>query len=67
METRNKTRTSGSKRAKRILFCERLFCGVWNNRGYHNGGKCTYNGKKDICTAPEGIACVWSPDVYPDY
>ena len=34
---------------------------------YYNGGKCTYNGKKYICTAPEGIACVWSPDVYPDY
>ena len=34
---------------------------------YHNGDKVTYNGKRYICTAPEGVAVVWSPDVYPAY
>lgn len=34
---------------------------------YHNGDKVTYNGKKYICIAPEGAACVWNPDTYPAY
>ena len=34
---------------------------------YHNGDKITYNGKKYICIAPEGTACVWTPDGYPPY
>lgn len=34
---------------------------------YHNGDKITYNGKKYICIAPEGAACVWTPDGYPPY
>lgn len=34
---------------------------------HYNGYKCTFNGKKYICTALEGVACVWSPAVYPDY
>lgn len=34
---------------------------------YHNGDKVTYNGKRYICSAPEGVAVVWAPDVYPAY
>jgi hypothetical protein len=34
---------------------------------YHNGDKMTFNGKRYHCTAPEGVAVVWSPDVYPAY
>ena len=34
---------------------------------YHNGDKVTYDGVHYICTAPEGVAVVWAPDVYPDY
>ena len=34
---------------------------------YHNGDKVTFEGKHYICVAPEGVACVWSPAVYPNY
>lgn len=34
---------------------------------YHAGDKVTYNGVRYICIAPEGVAVVWSPDVYPAY
>ena len=34
---------------------------------YHAGDKVTYNGTHYICVAPEGVAVVWSPDVYPTY
>lgn len=34
---------------------------------YYKDNKITYNGKKYICIAPDGVACVWSPDVYPQY
>jgi hypothetical protein len=34
---------------------------------YHAGDKVTFNGKRYICIAPEGVAVVWAPDVYPDY
>lgn len=34
---------------------------------YYNGDKVIYNGDKYICTAPEGTACVWTPDAYPAY
>lgn len=34
---------------------------------YHNGDKVTYNGTHYICIAPEGVAVVWAPDVYPAY
>lgn len=34
---------------------------------YYKDAKVTYNGKHYICVAPEGTACVWSPDVYPAY
>lgn len=34
---------------------------------YHNGDKVTYNGTHYVCTAPDGVAVVWAPDVYPDY
>ncbi|MBR3765032.1 MAG: hypothetical protein IKK57_10860 [Clostridia bacterium] len=26
-----------------------------------------YNGKLYLCVAPDGVACVWSPDVMPGY
>ena len=34
---------------------------------YHAGDKVTYNGKHYLCIAPDGVAVVWSPDVYPAY
>lgn len=34
---------------------------------YYKDDKVTYNGKKYICIAPEGTACVWSPADYPAY
>lgn len=34
---------------------------------YYKDDKTTYNGNKYICTAPDGVVCVWSPDEYPAY
>ena len=34
---------------------------------YHTGDKVSYNGNRYTCTAPEGVAVVWAPDVYPAY
>ena len=34
---------------------------------YHKGDKVTFQGKRYICVAPEGVAVVWDPDTYPDY
>lgn len=34
---------------------------------YHKGDKVTWNGKQYVCTAPDGVACVWNPDTYPAY
>lgn len=34
---------------------------------YHSGDKVSYNGKRYACIAPEGVAVVWSPEVYPAY
>lgn len=34
---------------------------------YHTGDKVTHNGTRYVCTAPEGAAVVWAPDVYPAY
>lgn len=34
---------------------------------YYKDDKVTENGKKYICTAPEGEVCVWSPSEYPVY
>lgn len=34
---------------------------------YHAGDKVTFNGKHYECIAPEGVAVVWSPKVYPAY
>lgn len=32
---------------------------------YFAGDKITYNGKRYTCVMPDGVACVWPPDVYP--
>lgn len=34
---------------------------------YHNGDKVTWNGEHYVCTAPDGVACVWDPGTYPAY
>lgn len=34
---------------------------------YHAGDKVTHAGKRYLCIAPEGVAVVWAPDVYPAY
>jgi hypothetical protein len=34
---------------------------------YYAGDKVTYNEKRYLCIAPEGVAVVWNPEVMPDY
>lgn len=34
---------------------------------YWRDDKVTWNGGHYICTAPEGVACVWDPGTYPAY
>lgn len=34
---------------------------------YYNGSLVRYNGVVYQCIVPAGIACVWNPDVMPDY
>lgn len=34
---------------------------------YHAGDKVTFEGKRYICIAPEGVAVVWGPAEYPAY
>lgn len=34
---------------------------------YYAGDTCTFERKKYICIAPDGVACVWSPADYPTY
>ena len=34
---------------------------------YHAGDKVTFGGMRYVCVAPEGVAVVWSPEVYPSY
>lgn len=42
---------------------EEYIAGKW----YYRGDRVTYKGKTYECDAPEGVACVWSPDEYPAY
>lgn len=37
--------------------------GTW----YKAGDKVTFDGNTYVCTAPDGVTCVWSPSEYPDY
>lgn len=34
---------------------------------YHTGDRVCFAGKFYVCSAPEEVAVVWSPAVYPDY
>lgn len=34
---------------------------------YRAGDQVTFQGKHYLCIAPEGVAVVWSPEVYPSY
>ena len=34
---------------------------------YYAGDRVLFGGVTYACTAPEGVACVWSPEVMPDY
>lgn len=34
---------------------------------YYAGDKISFEGNTYICTAPENVACVWSPKDYPQY
>lgn len=34
---------------------------------YYNGDLITYNDIVYVCTAPDGVVCVWNPDDYPSY
>lgn len=42
---------------------EEFKVGKW----YYNGDKMMFEGEIYICTAPEGVVCVWSPREHPDY
>lgn len=42
---------------------EEYVAGKW----YYNGDRISFEGKNYECTAPEGVACVWSPIEYPEY
>ncbi len=34
---------------------------------YYSGDVVKHNGNLYLCVAPDGVACVWSPDVMPGY
>ena len=34
---------------------------------YHSGDKMTFNGKRYVCIAPDGVAVVWDPKTFPSY
>lgn len=34
---------------------------------YYGGDQCSFKGKHYVCTAPENVTCVWSPEEYPAY
>ena len=34
---------------------------------YYSGDKVSFEGNTYVCTAPEDVACVWSPKDYPSY
>ena len=34
---------------------------------YYNGAVVRWGGEVYVCVAPEGVACVWSPEVMPGY
>lgn len=38
-----------------------------SGKWYYTGDKCKWNGITYTCSAPEGVACVWSPSDYPAY
>lgn len=38
-----------------------------DGKWYYGGDKCVFNGKIYVCTAPDGVVCVWSPEAYPAY
>lgn len=35
--------------------------------GYYHGDLVRYNEVLYMCNAPEGVVCVWSPEIMPDY
>lgn len=42
---------------------EEFVVGKW----YYTGNHIRFKGKNYVCTAPEGVVCVWSPEDYPSY
>ena len=38
-----------------------------DGKWYYGGDKCVFNGKNYVCTSPDGVVCVWSPEAYPAY
>lgn len=34
---------------------------------YYAGDGVTFEGKRYVCSAPQGVVCVWSPGEYPAY
>lgn len=38
-----------------------------SGKWYYSGDRVLFNGEIRTCIAPQGVACVWSPDEYPAY
>lgn len=38
-----------------------------SGKWYYKNDKITFEGKKYICIAQDGIVCVWNPNEYPEY
>lgn len=57
LEAKVETNTGGEKEYPEFVV------GKW----YYNGDGVTFDGVRYNCTAPEGVACVWSPVDYPNY
>ena len=47
--------------------CPEFIQPTGSHDAYHTGDTVTFDGKQYTCIAPEGVAVVWSPEVYPSY
>ena len=63
LEKRIKALEEGETDTPTAETIEDYVVGKW----YYRGNKVLFNGKVYECTAPEGVACTWSPVEYPAY
>lgn len=56
---------------QRVRALEGNFTGIGEpyvpGKWYYAGDACVFDGATYVCTAPEGVTCVWSPADYPAY